>query len=166
VTYPPPYGQPPQPPMAAKKGGRKVLAGCGGIGCFGLLVIVIIAVIGAGTSHKTATPSSPASSVKAAAHPAVAAAAKTVLVSSGDGVKTTQSFTVHGDWDLYWSFICSAAIGSGNFVVTGDGALGDVYANELASHGKDVTHQHHGGRLALDVDSECKWKIKVVDIPG
>jgi hypothetical protein len=41
-----------------------------------------------------------------------------------------------------------------------------VYVNALAKSGKDVTHQHNGpGSMALDVSSECTWKIKVVQLP-
>jgi len=174
VTYPPPPGQPQmQQPAAPKKSTGKKVAGCGGIGCLGLIVVIIIAAaVGAGhksspkSSSSTAAPPSAAAPAKSApARAPVAAKAKTVLVTSGNGMKSTQSFTVHGDWDLYYSYDCTSFGQAGNFTVNGNSAA-DLYVNTMAMKGKDVSHEHSGGKISLSVTSECDWKIKVVDIPG
>jgi hypothetical protein len=91
---------------------------------------------------------------------------KVVLTAKGNGMKSTKTFTVKGDWDLEYTFDCRDTYGdTGNFQVWNDlEGMTDIYVNELGAKGDDVTHQHSGGKLALKVNSQCRWTIKVVDV--
>lgn len=174
---PPPtvgWGPPPQPPEK-KRTGLKVALGVVG-------AIIVISIIGAaanGSSKKTdddnaaAAPSASATTEQSSAAPAPTRAthkpkpaAKTVLTESGNGIKTTAKFHVSGDWDLHYTYDCAAFGMQGNFVVTTGGTSFPLpLANELGKKGAEVTHQHDGGTLYLEIDSECSWTVKVVDIP-
>lgn len=103
----------------------------------------------------------------ASTQPAAPAQPVTVLAEHGNGIKTTESFSVHNDWDLSYSYDCANFGGTGNFAVTVNGSAGDVLVNQLAAKGSDTTHQHDGpGKIALDVNSECAWSLKVIQLPG
>ncbi|MEU3466006.1 hypothetical protein ABZ721_39470 [Streptomyces sp. NPDC006733] len=146
--------------------------------------VVVIGVAGAATGDKedkaaaaspTTTAAQPAGKQPAATSaPASHAAApkpkpkpkaQTVLSVSGSGMKSTATFKVEDDWDLQYSYDCSAFGVQGNFIVKQGGDLGDIYLNELGAKGSDVTHLHDGGSMHLEVTSECKWTIKVIDLP-
>lgn len=170
-----PYGAPPPgfPPPAQPKKTNRALVGC--LGCGGLIVAVFVivgivgAISGAGkNTPNSATPPPAGSAVaspKAHIKPPAPPKPRTVLTESGTGTKSTKTFRVHGDWDLHYSYNCSNFGSSGNFQVWGDGGI-DVYVNELEHHNSDVTHEHHGGgSMALKINSECHWKIKVVQLP-
>lgn len=91
---------------------------------------------------------------------------ETVLKTSGNGTKTTKTFSVQGDWDLRYTYDCSGFGMEGVMQVWGDSDLGDIYVNEMGMSGDDVTHQHDGGgEMALKVNSTCDWTIRVVDLP-
>lgn len=117
------------------------------------------------TTQAAATPATSATSAaaKKAPAPPPAPASKVVLRESGSGIKSTVTFTVAGDWDLKYSYDCTSFGFAGNFVVTGSG-LGDLFVNELGKSGSDVTHLHSGGKMHLDINSECAWKITVTDV--
>lgn len=175
VPQQPHYG-PGFPPPPPRKKQNPVLVGC--LGCGGLLVVLIVlgAIVSAVSSGKntaTATPpvaqpsrpAQPATPPTTPSKPAPPPKPYTVLTETGNGIKTTRTFKVHDDWDLYYSFNCANFGGQGNFAVTND-TTGDVYVNALAAKGKDVTHEHNGdGSMALSIDSECDWRIKVVQLP-
>jgi hypothetical protein len=120
---------------------------------------------GKGTSNTATPPTDVAASTPASGAPAKPKP-RTVLVQSGNGLKTTKTFRVHGDWDLHYSYNCSNfGLGQGNFQVWEDNSIG-IFVNELGKRGSDVTHQHDGsGSLALKINSECRWTIKVVQLP-
>lgn len=101
-----------------------------------------------------------------AAKPAAEPAPKVVLTTKGNGIKSTKTFHVSGDWDLEYTYDCRDTLGDmGNFQVWNDDTgMGDIYVNELGAKGDDVTHQHTGGKLALQVNSQCRWTLKVVDV--
>ncbi|MEE4544862.1 hypothetical protein V2S66_23210 [Streptomyces sp. V4-01] len=164
----------PQPPPPKKSKLVPILIG---IGSF----IVVLVIIGAATggmktgggepsTTQAAAPADPTPApskapAKAPAKPEPALA-KTVLTESGHGIKTTAKFTVHGDWDLHYTYDCTSFGFQGNFIVTTGGTgFPDPLANEIGKKGTDITHQHDGGTLYLDVNSECSWTVKVVDIP-
>ena len=88
---------------------------------------------------------------------------QTLLDVSGDGIKSTRSFSAGGDWDLAYSFDCSEFGQSGNFAVTvyKDGQMADMAANQLSMSGNDVSHMHLSGTIYLEVNSECRWHLKV-----
>ncbi|MCO5967497.1 hypothetical protein [Actinoallomurus soli] len=182
-TPQPPYGGPGFVPPPPQKKPNPVLIGC--LGCGGLLVVLIVlgAIVSAVSGDKgqtTATPpvAAPRGPANGSAGPAKKTSPQssapskpssppkphTVLTESGNGMKTTRTFHVHGDWDLHYSFNCANFGGQGNFAVSDDNT-GQVFVNSLAATGKDVTHQHDGGSIALSVLSECNWRIKVVQLP-
>jgi hypothetical protein len=176
----------PRPPK--KHTGWKIAGGVVGA----IVVISVISAVaggGKGDDDKTAVtaPTSAAATTQQDAAPAaepttkVAAAPaprttapkpkpkpkpKTVLSESGHGIKTTKRFTVHGDWDLHYTYSCTSFGMKGNFIITTGGTDFPMpLANELGMKGTETTHQHDGGTLYLDVNSECSWTIKVIDIP-
>lgn len=169
----------PQPPAPKKRRGLKIVLGVVG----GIIAIGVIAGIASGgnktdgtadTADKasttapaaTGTTAAPKAKATAPAQPKPAAKPVTVLSESGHGIKTTAKFTVHGDWDLHYTYSCASFGMKGNFAVMGQGGdFPDVMVNELGMKGADTTHQHDGGTLYLDINSECSWTIKVVDIP-
>ncbi|MEV4575927.1 hypothetical protein AB0K16_22045 [Nonomuraea jabiensis] len=93
---------------------------------------------------------------------------RTVLVASGQGIKNTEQFTVDGTWELRYSFDCSGSyIGTGYMgVYLYEGrSLRGVAVNQTGKSGKDTTPQFDSGTLRMEVNSTCKWSLKVVDIP-
>lgn len=168
------YGTPPPHPPAPKKRNPWLVGclGCGGIAVAGFVVLAIVGAVteaGKGTSNTATSPAAVAASTPASGAPAKPKPKPkphTVLAQSGNGLKTTKTFRVHGDWDLHYSYNCANfALGQGNFQVWEDGAMG-IYVNELGKRGSDVTHEHDGsGSLALKINSECRWTIKVVQLP-
>lgn len=170
--YGPPTGQwggpPPPPPKKSK-----VVPILIGVGAFIIALGIISAIAGANTKTNGAAGATPATT-QAAVTPATSAAAKkaapakapastVVLKESGHGIKSTVTFTVNGDWDLKYSYDCTSFGFAGNFIVTGP-TLADYYVNELGKKGSDVTHLHDGGKLHLNINSECSWKIQVIDV--
>lgn len=177
------WGPAPEPPKK-KHLARNIVLGVVG-------AVVLIGIIGAATGSggkkdddksTAAAPSATATTEQPADAPGTEAAApattatkpapkpkpkaKTVLTESGDGIKTTVKFHVSGDWDLHYTYDCSNFGTSGNFIVTTGGTDFPMpLANELGANGSEVTHQHDGGTLYLEVNSECSWTVKVVDIP-
>jgi hypothetical protein len=172
-TTPGGWGPVPQPPKK-KHRGLKIAGGVVG----GIIVISIIAAAtGGGSKPSAAAPaassSQPATTTAPATHSAAPAAkpkpkatATTVLTEHGTGIKNTVKFTVHGDWDLNYTYNCASFGMQGNFAVTGMGGdFPDVMVNELGTKGTDTTHQHDGGTMYLQVNSECSWTIKAIDLP-
>jgi hypothetical protein len=176
VPQQPPYGGPGFAPPPPQKKRNPLLVGC--LGCGGLLVALmvlggIVSAVSGGKGRTTAATPPVGSSSHSAGSPAETRTSSpkpppkphTVLTESGNGIKTTRTFRVHGDWDLYYSFNCANFGGQGNFAVTND-STSDVYVNALAAKGKDVTHEHNGdGSTALSITSECNWRIKIVQLP-
>jgi len=172
--------QPPQPPT--KHRGLKIALGVIG----GIVALGVITNLAHGkdktddTADKapaTTAPAAPATTAGTPTKVAVPAAKpkpkpkppakpKTVLTETGHGIKNTVKFSVDGDWDLQYTYNCSSFGMQGNFAVTGMGGdFPDVMVNELGMKGTDVTHQHDGGTMYLQVNSECSWTIKVIDLP-
>jgi hypothetical protein len=111
----------------------------------------------------------PAQSVGSRAPDAQAAQAgggQAILGISGDGSKSSQKFTVAGDWDLNWSYDCRAVGGRGNFVVQvynadGSPSFENTLVNQLGDTDSSVEHYHHGGTFYLVVTTLGSWKIDV-----
>lgn len=93
-----------------------------------------------------------------------------VFTQTGQGTATTSSFKVPSNWDMIWSYDCSAFGTTGNFFVT----IYDDYGqdstldfdnqgvNQLGAGGKGVDHYHSGGnKKFLKVISECSWAVLV-----
>jgi hypothetical protein len=104
----------------------------------------------------TSAAAPPAPSTTAAPKPAV------VFTTSGNGIKNTANFTTGAEWSVAYTFDCSGAGGTGNFVLTVSGDLGDTLANALAAKGSDTSYEHgKPGSHYLQVNSECDWTLKV-----
>jgi hypothetical protein len=74
-------------------------------------------------------------------------------------------FTTGAEWELSYTYDCSAAGGSGNFQVyeyDSSGNMHDVLTNELGARGSDSVPQHADrGEHYLQVNSGCSWTITV-----
>jgi hypothetical protein len=173
-----PYG-PPGRRLAGRSWPRrhKVLTGLSGfIGLF-VVLVVIGAVAEVGNHGSVAASAAASSSVAAsapAANPAAAqsspaagsAVARTVATFTGSGIQNTRRFTVTANWKLVYSFSCSAFGQAGNFAVLEDGGtdLSGVTVNDLALSKSASTWAYgDAGTHYLQIDSECAWKVKVVD---
>jgi hypothetical protein len=119
-------------------------------------------------SIPTAAESSPtaAASTSASATPA-AATARAVATFSGSGQENTPRFTVTHTWKLVYSFNCSSFGSSGNFQVYEDGGNDfSLSVNDLATSKSSSTWAYNdGGTHYLEINSECSWKLKIVDEP-
>ena len=103
----------------------------------------------------------------ASAAPA-AATARTVATFSGSGQGNTPRFIVSSTWKLVYSFNCSALGSTGNFQVYEDGGsdFSGVSVNDLAmSKSASTWGYNDAGTHYLEINSECAWKVKVVDEP-
>ncbi|HEX7264832.1 MAG TPA: hypothetical protein VF383_11695 [Candidatus Dormibacteraeota bacterium] len=93
---------------------------------------------------------------------------------SGPGGETTEVFTVHGDWDLRWSYDCSSSLGSQypkldqcDFKLTVKQMSDCELSPEIqgiTKHGgpnHGVVHYHTGGTFYFVVDSYGSWHFTV-----
>lgn len=133
-----------------------------------LRFVIIIALTAVAGSLSGSRESGPIPGAQSAASPSTPAAApKTLLDIDGNGSKTTEKFTTQGDWDLRYSYDCSAFGGQGNFQVyiyNGDGSpsFANSGVNQLGASGSDVDHYHTGGTFYLVMNSECRWHVQVI----
>jgi Protein of unknown function (DUF2510) len=132
-------------------------------------------VIGTVMSHGRGGPAvppagSPAAAASAApsSSPAPSPAASTVATFTGSGQENTPRFTVTSTWKLVYSFSCSDFGQAGNFIVREDGGADSsgVSVNDLAvSKSASTWGYDDAGSHYLQIDSECAWKVRVVDEP-
>jgi hypothetical protein len=163
-----PYGHDPRyaPRPRRKHTGRNVLLGAGGA----LMLLIIIIVAAAPKSPPSPASSSSAPAQTQAAAPAhstapAAAVAKTVATFSGSGITNTAKFTVSSTWELKYSFDCSNFGESGNFIVMEDGSFGALSVNVLSLKKAGSSYAYNdAGTHYLEVNSECAWTVKVVDV--
>ncbi|HUZ85533.1 MAG TPA: hypothetical protein VNF26_01130 [Candidatus Baltobacterales bacterium] len=129
----------------------------------GALVFVVMTSCG----DQTTSTSSPA----AAATAAVIPSPQVLLDITGSNTNTTQKFSAAGDWDLQWTYDCTAFVGDvagghGNFIVevrNSDGTSSQNQGvNQLGVKDQGVEHFHLAGTFYLEVTSECAWTIKVI----
>jgi hypothetical protein len=133
-----------------------------GIGCAGLIVLVIIISVAAASGNHSGTNGNPAASTPAASTAPVAL--KVLLDKSGSGINQTAKFTAGGDWEIDWSYDCTKFGSNGNFIITvynGDGTPSGIAANQLGAKGADVSNQHQHGTFYLEMNSECDWHVIV-----
>jgi hypothetical protein len=183
--WPPPYAQqpyppqgqqyPPQPPGPPRRRRRHRTARAFAISSAGLLVavIAIIAATGGGKGN-AAAPTSATSSAPAVAASSVTAStqaparAHTVATITGSGIQNTPKFTVTATWKLVYSFSCASFGQAGNFIVDEDGGndFNGVSVNDLAMSRSGSTWAYgDAGTHYLAVNSECSWKVAIVDEP-
>jgi hypothetical protein len=138
----------------------------------GFFLFVVIAAAAGSAERQSASSAAAASSAASPSAPsspsAALVAARTVATFTGSGIENTPRFTVTATWKLEYSFICANEGGQGNFVVSEDGGsdFNGVSVNELSSgrSGSALAYGDSGTRY-LAIDSECAWKVKVVDEP-
>ena len=136
-------------------------------------MVIVVAIAAASGSHPnspapvSATSASPVSAPAPSSPVAKAAAARarTVATFTGSGQQNTRKFTVTSTWKLVYSFNCSEFGTSGNFQVYEDGGNDfNLSVNDLAMSKSASTWAYDdGGTHYLQVNSECSWKVKVVD---
>lgn len=136
-----------------------------------LVLLMVVAIVLAGTSHNTftgqsnaAVSPSNATSGQAPAQASATAVAKVQLDKTGSGIDNTPSFTTSGDWEVDWSYDCSDFGQSSNFgifVFNSGGSLSDVAANQHGTKGAGLSNEHQGGTYYLEVDSPCYWHVIV-----
>jgi hypothetical protein len=175
---PQPAYQPPGRPRRRKSwpARHKVLTVLGGV--IGLIVVISVASAAANGSHPSASSTAPPATQAAAAatssatpsptHSAAAARARTVATFTGSGTEKTPRFTATDTWKLTYSFNCAEFGQSGNFQVFEDGGsdFNGVEVNDLAMSKSASTWAYNdGGTHYLEVNSECSWKVKVIDEP-
>lgn len=88
---------------------------------------------------------------------------------TGSGIKKTSVFTVPDDWKITWSCTPSSFYGSYNVIVAvynSDGTMADIAVNTMCKAGNtgDMTEEHQGGDVYLDVNSEGDWNIQVQEL--
>lgn len=116
------------------------------------------------TANKVAAASTahvPAQSAHAAA-PTSAAATPVVLYSkTGTGTGSTPDFTTGAEWQVAYTYDCSAFGSPGNFAVTSEDF--QLAIDQLGMKGADTEYVHGDpGTHSLSIDSECAWTIKVL----
>jgi hypothetical protein len=118
------------------------------------------------SARKTAAKAAASPAPSASASKAPAAGGQTVATFSGSGIKNTAQFTVTDNWKLAYTYDCSGAGGSGNFIVNEDGGndFSGAQVNELGAGGSSSTMVYgDAGTHYLSVNSECSWTMKVID---
>jgi hypothetical protein len=92
---------------------------------------------------------------------------KTIQTFTGNGIKTTPTFTVPDDWRIVWKCTPSSFYGGQyNVIVTvygSDDTMEDLAVNTIFKSGNtgDNTEEHSGGQLYLKINSEGFWKIQI-----
>jgi hypothetical protein len=112
-------------------------------------------------------------------HLRVAASPQVLLDLHGSGTKTTEKFTAAADWDLQWSYDCTAGLGQNGVIPSGyhcsfivhivqpDGhaSLENQGVNQLGVKDQSVEHYHAGGTFYLQVQVCCSdnsWTVQVI----
>jgi hypothetical protein len=92
----------------------------------------------------------------------------TVQTFTGNGTKKTAVFNVGDDWKIIWSCNPSSFYGGQYNVIisvynSDTTPLDYAAVNTMCQAGNtgDVTEEHQGGDVYLDVSSEGSWKIQV-----
>jgi hypothetical protein len=120
-----------------------------------------------GSPSATGTKPTPSVAVSASASsPPAASAARAksiVLQTSGNGAKTTNTFTVAANWSVKYSYDCGGAGKASNFSIIQHGsAIPLPIVNTTGAKGSDTSYQHaDGGQLALEINSTCDWTVTV-----
>lgn len=148
---------------------------------FILAAVLVLIIIGAsmtkggntsstGTTQSNGTPAQGGSQAQPTTAPTKAAVWTTTHTFTGNGVKKTEVFHVGSDWKITWS--CDPASFGGSqynvivMVYNSDGTLVDGAVNTLCKSGNtgDMTEEHQGGDVYLDITSEGSWKIQVQEL--
>jgi hypothetical protein len=127
-----------------------------------ILVAVLAAALAACAAPQASNPGAgepPAS--REGGQPAAVAKGAVLLAKAGHGTHSSKTFAAPDAWDLRWSYDCTRVFGGqGNFIVTVQPTFDTV--NQLGRADAGVEHFHQGGRLHLEVNSECTWRVRAV----
>jgi hypothetical protein len=86
------------------------------------------------------------------------------------GPLTTDTFTVaSGGWKLGWSFNCRGLGGGFNIAVRRPGGAEvaeDPPVQRNTEAGKGIEEFSSPGAHVLDVQTTCRWALKVTGVPG
>lgn len=184
MSYPtePQFTPPSQPP---KRGGikaffvRKVTLPMWSLITVGIIFLIIINANSSHASNATTSTASAGSSAtvqqKSTPKPPAPTATSThtpqwtvVQSFSGSGSKKTSTFSVPDDWRIVWT--CNPASYDGisyNVIVSVDNAdstpLDYAAINTMCKAGNtgDMTEEHQGGNVYLDINSEGDWTMQV-----
>jgi len=133
-----------------------------------LLALITVGLVSCGES-----PSSSAIQT-----PQVVASPQVLLDVHGSGTKTTEKFTVVADWDLHWSYDCTAGLTQNGVIPSGyhcsfivhvkqpDGhfSLQNQGVSQLGVKDQSVEHYHTAGTFYLEVQVCCSdntWSATV-----
>jgi hypothetical protein len=126
------------------------------------------------TTSNTSATAQPTQAPTATPVPAKPTAApKWVVVQkfTGSGSKKTGTFTVGDNWGIQWACAPnSSAIGSYNVIVdvyNSDGtpaAPGAINTICKPGNTSDVTQEHQGGNIYLDIQSEGDWAVVIQEL--
>ncbi len=119
------------------------------------------------TTKATVTPKATAQTSTKTTASTPPAQPKVLLDQSGNGQAQTAAFTTNSNWQITYTYDCSAFGSSGNFMITIDNKDGspntDSGANELGMSGGSTDHYYDAGTHYLQIDSECAWHVTVTD---
>jgi len=92
---------------------------------------------------------------------------QTLLTLSNEGGETTQSFVVPpnaAQWDVQWTYNCSANGGAGNFAVEvfneSGRDLNDAAVSQTGTGGSGTQYYQDQGTFSLQITSNCIWSIQ------
>lgn len=117
----------------------------------------------AATSQTDAATPTPAT---ATPPPTAPPAPRVLLDLSGSGIKNSVEFDAPDHWKLAYNFDCSSFGSRGNFAVyvwEGSAPV-DVPVNELDAKGQSTTDVYHGGKVHLQMNSECSWHVTATTV--
>jgi len=90
-----------------------------------------------------------------------------LLTLSNEGGETTQSFVVPpnaAQWDVQWTYNCSANGGAGNFAVEvfneSGRDLNDAAVSQTGTGGSGTQYYQDQGTFSLQITSNCIWSIQ------
>lgn len=134
-----------------------------------MIVIALLLAGCSGTTHPKAaggaTTTSPAA-VTTVAPTTTVPQLPVIWSQAGSGDATTAAVTVPTtEWQLVWSFDCSA-LARGGYVYVSAYTQGSALVQEMDQEGKGthsgVATYHDGpGSYYFEVDANCPWKIQV-----
>jgi hypothetical protein len=107
-------------------------------------------------------PSAPSSGSTAPGASPPTPAPQVLLDVEGSGYKTTQRFQVPNEWAIAWSYDCSNLGNPGFFGIKVQGDAVDLVVDQVGASGRDVSYQHAGGSVYLEIGSGCSWHIRAV----
>jgi hypothetical protein len=104
----------------------------------------------------------PVAAIATVAAPQIAGANTATYTSTEIGSSgQTPQFNQSGNWQLAWSYNCTAFGSPGNFGVEINNSAADVGPNELGTGGSGTDYYTDTGNFSLSVTSECDWSITV-----